>query len=408
MLDLGRQRGRAVGIQDRGRLAEAGRNSSGDHLHSSARTGSVVREHEGTATRIQSDHRGDWAGALTLVPGVRRSWFQAAKSLTEILDGVAEVALAASSGDGQGAVSLSKAQWDASRLQVGRSDLPTAQTIRQRLRLSWPRTLELALTDPNRRATLRGQWEGRGSGSLGAGGRELAKASLAAVALDLGHIPTAAEYDSAVRRKESSRRRRKGGKAGESGRASLEATSALRLPSSSFVVSDFGRWSSAVEASGAEAGALPRQPRIIPPAEDTLDNFIEEYGILPAMSYFVEWCRRCDIPLPDDKQFSEVVTEVWKRRYLRGASMPQAPTRFKKCPPLPPQQPRVRRMRHRVTEEEMVASLRRYGELYLSPDHLPRQKDYSAACRKNPELIWPNAIRKFGKTFQEMCRSAGI
>ena len=224
---------------------------------------------EGPAARIRSDDRGAWTGALTLAPGVRRSWFRAERTLGETLDGVADVALAVCSGNHEKALSLSKAEWDAGRLKSGRSDLPTAQTIRQRLRLSWPRTVELAFADPYARATVLAHWSGAKADALGANGPALAKRTLCAVALRLGHLPAQFEYDEVVRQMGAASRRLKNARRREFRRSTLERTIPLRLPSSAFLAATFGTWSAAVVASGA-ADLLPEiTPTKPPSAADT-------------------------------------------------------------------------------------------------------------------------------------------
>lgn len=368
----------------------------------------TLPQDERPATRIGSDLRGAWASALTLTPAVRRSWFRPTKTPAEILDGVADVAILACAGNRERASAISKSSWDAARLSFGRQDLPTAQTIRQRLHLSWTRTVQLALTDPSRRTTLLGQWDGSRVGPLGNDGPELAKRTMTAVALRLGHIPTSFEYDVGAKQLGMASRRRKNSRGAEAPRSSRSQAIPLRLPSSVYQVEVFESWPGAIEASGA-GRLFPRSgKREIPLATDTLDEFIEKYGILPAQTYFVEWCRRMDIPIPAGRRWSDIVDEVWRRRCGRGAATPMTRTLSRNCPPLPATLPKLRRFRHGISFEEALASLRRYGALYLEPASLPRQKHYMAACRRDRQLIWPQTFGKFGKTFHEMCREAGI
>lgn len=363
---------------------------------------------EGPAARIRSDDRGAWTGTLTLAPGVRRSWFRAERTLGEILDGVADVALAVCLGNHENALSLSKAEWDAGRLKSGRSDLPTAQTIRQRLRLSWQRTLELAFADPHARATVLAHWSGAKADALGANGPALAKRTLCAVALRLGHLPARFEYDEVVRQMGAASRRLKNAQRREFSRSTLERTIPLRLPSSTFLAATFGTWSAVLAASGA-ADQLPEiTPTKPPSAADTLDHFIDVYGVVPAATYFEKWCRRMDIPLPDTKLWSEVVLEVWRRRYERGVPTPSNRTLSRDCPPLPDPVTRERRHRHQITMEDTLASLRLYAYLYLESTSLPRANHYRAACLRDRRLVWPGDFRRFGLTFQEMCQRAGI
>jgi hypothetical protein len=311
------------------------------------------------------------------------------------LDGVADVALVAASGDPRVAVAFSKSAWDRARRDQSRTNLPSAEAVRQRFGLAWRRILELALTDRSRRTKLLGQWDGAHFAGWGPTGSEEALRAVRAVAIRIGHAPTPFEYDEAARAMEAESRRRR-------------ASRPLLLPRSVYIVNQFESWGAALQAASLELNPSPPVPERPPALVDTLDQFIEEVGFLPNSAYFLEWCRRQDIPTARlVGGWASVVADVRRLRTVRGASTPEHATRPKDLPPLPNAVPRVRRMAFRHSREAIITSLRRYGELHLPPGDMPRQKHYLAACRKDPKLIWPSAMTGHGR-FHELCLEAGI
>jgi hypothetical protein len=354
--------------------------------------------HAGPATRIQSDHRGCWTGALTpgagLAPAPHPGRFVARLGLSVVLDGVAAVAFSAAAGDRDQALIVSKAAWDRARLAQERRDLPTADAISKRLRLSWSRTVALALTDASRRTTLLGQWDSPHSAEWGDDGRESAVRTLKAVAARIERIPTPFEYDYEVRAIELEGQPRK-------------AWKPLRLPLSKYVLSTFGSWPVALEAAGLALDPVRQRRHPAPPLVESLDRCVDEVGVLPTSRYFREWCARLDIPRPRIREWTALVDEVRSRRQSRGAAMPDSATSAKDSPPLPPRAVRHRRAAFMRPREEVLASLQRYGKLHLPPGEMPRQRHYLLACRQDPELIWPTQISRKGR-FHELCREAGI
>lgn len=342
--------------------------------------------------------RSAWAQALTaasgLAPARASGRFVSPISLGHLLDGVAEVARAAAGGDPSKVRTVSKRSWDQARLRHQGHDLPSAEAVRKRVRFPWGRVLELALSDRSDRPRLMGQWDPSHTEGWGDSGPDLALRTLRTVALRRGSAPTPFEYDVAVDSLEADSAKRKG--------------EPLLLPSSVYVLSRFSTWSAALQESGLEAPPRlkPRHPAVA--LADSLDAFVDEFGVLPTSKYFLEWCRRRDIPTTRVKiGWPNVVAELRKARDSRGVSTPKVSTASKCLPPLPPPVPRRRRMAFSHSREEVLASLRRYGDLYLVPGTLPRQRHYMAACRRDRDLVWPNAIGRYGR-FHDVCREAGI
>ena len=368
------------------------------HLHL-ADLREILERDEGPAAQIRADHRGDWADELIpdvgLAPTRRRGRFNATIGPGSLLDSVAEVALAAACGDPSVAVTISKSAWDRARNDQSRTNLPSAEAVRKRFGLAWRGILELALTDRSQRTKLLGQWDGSHFAGWGPTGPEEALRAVRAVAIRIGHAPAPFEYDEVARAMEAESGRRRTGRP-------------LLLPRSVYVVNEFKSWSVALQEAGFEPRpGHPRSARVAPLVE-TLDQFIEEVGFLPNSAYFLEWCRRRDIPTARlVGGWAGVVADVRRLRAARGASTPEHATRPKDLPPLPNPVPRVRRMAFRHSREAIIASLRRYGELHLPPGGMPRRKHYLAACQKDPKLIWPSAMTGHGR-FHDLCLQAGI
>lgn len=354
---------------------------------------------EGPAAQIRADLRGAWADGLIPKVGTtpirQRGRFVSAIGPGSLLDGVAEVALGAAAGDLSAAAKVSKSAWDKAREDLRRADLPSAEAIRQRLGLPWQRTLELALTDRSLRARLRGQWNGTHFAGWGPTGSEAALRAMKSVAIRIGHAPTPFEYDEAARVMETDGGRRR-------------TSRPLLLPRSVYIINEFKSWNAALEAAGLEPVTKRASAERVASATEALDQFVQEFGCIPGSSYFLEWCRRKDIPTPRlVGGWASLVAEVRRRRAARGAATPEHATRRDDLPPLPDQMPRVRRMAFRHSREAILASLRRYGELHLPPGEMPRRRHYLAACRKDPRLIWPNAMTSHGR-FHGLCQEAGI
>ncbi|MDA8332595.1 MAG: hypothetical protein M0027_15600 [Candidatus Dormibacteraeota bacterium] len=310
-----------------------------------------------------------------------------------VLDAVAEVALLASDGDASGAQAVSKSAWDAALLKSQISCVPSAEAIRKRFAMPWRRVLRLAFTDPSLRPRLLGQWDGSHFAGYGSGGRDLAIRALQAVSLRLGHAPAPIEFDLAVQAMEARRSLRRSG---------------VLLPRSQYIANQFSSWDGALAACNLQPPQAPPPRHPVVDRGSALDNFIDEYGVVPPIHYFEEWCRRLDIPTKRRRAgWKELVAQVRGNRAARGAATPAIISRGRSLPPLPEPLPRRKRVPHRYTREEVLASLRRYGELYLPAGVLPRQKHYLAMCREDQDLIWPASVGRFGP-FHAMCREAGI
>jgi hypothetical protein len=316
------------------------------------------------------------------------------QSLSLALDHFSGVMTTTVAGNREQALTISKAAWDRERQSHERTDLPTADAISKRVCLTWRRTLALALADPSRRTTLLGQWDSSHAAEWGGDGPELAVRTLKAVAARIGRVPTPIEYDYEVRAIEMESHR-------------LQAWRPLRLPVSTYLVSEYGTWNAALTASGLQLPPAGQRRHPTPTLAESLDHCIEEVGVLPTSEYFLEWCARMDIPTPRFCRWAAVVDEVRSLRQSRGAATPDEATPARSSPPLPAAVPRRRRAAFLHSREEVLVSLQRYGALHLPPGELPRQRHYLLACRQDPELIWPASITRRGR-FHDLCREAGI
>ena len=354
---------------------------------------------EGPAARIRADHRDGWTGHLTpevgLAPARSRGRFVSRHRPGSLLDEVADVALTAASGDFGRARAMSKASWDRARADQGRVALPSAEAIRKRFGVGWDRVLALALAERSHRTKLIGQWDGSHFAGWGPQGPDDAIRLLRTVALRIGHTPTPFEYDEESRVIEATSARRRTGRP-------------LLLPRSVYLLSIHKSWDAALGEAGLEPRPSSPAPPPAPSLSLTLDHFIDEFGVLPNSGYFLEWCRRMDIPATRiSGGWAAVIAEVRSIRSARGALTPEHLSRTEHLPPLPDPLPRVRRVVFRHSREAILDSLRRYGMIHLPPGAMPRQKHYMAACRKDRQLIWPGHFTRFGR-FHDLCLEAGI
>ena len=261
--------------------------------------------------------------------------------------------------------------------------------------LPWDRVVELALAERSRRPALLGHWGSAHLAGWGADGPTRALRALRAVAVRLGRVPTPFEYDHTAQALAMESQRRTVGRP-------------LLLPSSAYVLSVYGTWQAALQDGGLEPRPPAPVPRGAPSLADSLDAFIEEFGVLPSSGYFLEWCRRLDIPTTRVRGgWATVVTQVRDARVRLGVAMPAGATAAKHLLPLPAPQPRQRRIPFRHSRAAILASLRRYGARHLAPGALPRQKHYLVACRTDAGLIWPGRFSRHGR-FHDLCREAGI
>jgi len=368
------------------------------HLRLAALYG-ILGSDEGPAAQIRADHREVWTVHLTpdvgLAPPRSRGRFVSRQRPGSLLDDVADVALTATSGDSDRARAMSKATWDRARTEQGRLALPSAEAIRKRFGMGWGRVMVLAMAERSHRTSLIGQWDGSHFAGWGAEGPHDAIRVMRTVALRIGHAPTAFEYDEESRVIEARSARRRTGRP-------------LLLPRSVYLLSVHKSWDAALREAGLEPRPRPPAPPPAPSLSRALDQFIDEFGVLPNSGYFLEWCRRMDIPTTRiSGGWAAVVTEVRGIRSARGEPTPEHARRTKSLPPLPDPLPRVRRMAFRHSRDAILDSLRLYGRVHLPPGAMPRQKHYMAACRKDRQLIWPGHFARFGR-FHDLCLEAGI
>jgi hypothetical protein len=317
--------------------------------------------------------------------------FAARHTTHELLDGVAEVALAAS----VPARSISKAAWNQSRDDLGRTDLPTADPIRRRLGVSWPLVLKLAFTAAAKRSRVLGNHTQRPDFK---GDDETICSGLRMVAHRVKEPLDRLTYDFERIKLDEERARR--------GRPPLH------LPHSDTIVKRLRSWVNACKLAGVEAARpVPPPTTRARPAVETLDEFISQTGLLPYRRWFEQWCRAKDIPLGRDaRQWDEVVAAVRVRRSARGEKTPFEPATRASLPPIPEHERVGRsgaRRPKRRTREEGLASLRRYKRRHLKAGQEPRQKHYYLVAKKDRELLAGSTIVKFGR-FQDLCREAGI
>jgi hypothetical protein len=317
--------------------------------------------------------------------------FVAAQTMHQLLDGVAEVATAASAKPR----SISKSTWNASRATLNRLDLPTADAIRRRVGLPWSTVLLIAFTEPARRSRRLGTMRQRADFK---GDDEMLFAGLRLVAHRVRKPLDRLTYDVEIAKVDAERVRR--------GRRPLN------LPHSETVVKRLKSWVRACERAGIE----PSQPTPPPhtrarPAVELLDEFISKTGLLPSGRWFEQWCRASDIPLGRDaRQWNNLVAAVRAVRASRGDETPGKAATRSELPPIPTRsgigRSSTRRPKRR-TREEALDSLRLYAARHLAGGQEPRQKHYYACASKDRELLAGSTLVRLGR-FQDLCREAGI
>jgi len=314
-----------------------------------------------------------------------------------VLDGVAAVALAASGGDPTQARRLTKHAWTRARGMVPMGTLPGAETVRQRVGLTWSETLALALRPVESRPTFVGQRDGSVRGRWGELGDQVALRVLRSAAAELGHPPTAVAYDALVRRLEAESLR-------------WRRAAPLRLPRSTLVLQRFDTWESALAIAGLVASprSMPSRVKPVPSLVDTLDRCIDATGVLPVSQYVLAWAACVDIPVGRRAtSWASVVKAVRAQRSARGVATPDAPTAARDCPPLPAPVRRRRRCTFRHTRQDVLESLRQYAAQNLRDGRPPRRRDYLAAAQRDPLLLAASVLQRHGG-FQTLCREAGI
>ena len=320
---------------------------------------------------------------------------EAALGFHDRLDAVAEIALAAAGGDTDRARTISKQRWDRQRTFLRRFDLPTAETIRQSLRASWTRVLDVAFAEAGDRAGVlhRLQSETRASDPVPAPGVVLVDdaRALRAVAHRLGRSPSEIEYERVARELDDERVRK-------------HDPLPIRLPASNTIREHFESWAAALRAA-----ELPPPRQVSALAGDdpvaVLDEFLDAHDFLPVRAYFRHWAALRGYRLArrfHASSFAAIIEEVRVRRAARGRPTPTATLRIKRSPAL---RPRVARTPY--SDADRLEALRHYAAIYLRPGQSPLAKHYQACSARDSKLMAFHVLTKSGR-FQDLCRQAGI
>jgi hypothetical protein len=335
-------------------------------------------------------------------PAASGARFKPRQTFHELLDCVRDVAIAAAGGDRSAAAQLSQGKWDRQRVLMGRLELPTAESVRQRLRkgCSWARTLEVALAPANARLLLLNRLQSapvaHDDASPVQGVRLLSdRSALRSVSNVLHHSPSQVEYDVVATSLNRQNRRK---------RTAVQ----LRWPVTESVRQHFPTWADALSAAG-----LPPRPgshAAITTGRDpvdVLDHFIAENGFLPVGTYFHAWARQQQIPLPrasKQQAFSTYVAKARARRDARGVWTPSKPLRTRHCPTLRSPAPR-----DPYTHADRLRALQRFAASREHPGTPPTVSEYQAASPQDPALMAFHTLTQDGRfTFQELCYEAGI
>ena len=328
--------------------------------------------------------------------------FKARQSFHDLLDGVRDIAIAATGGDASAAAHLSQGKWNRQRVLMGRLELPAAESVRQRMRkgCSWARTLELALAPTSQRMVLLNRLQSaplaQGDNAQLHGIRLLSdRTALRSVFNVLHRSPSQVEYHAVAR---------------ELDRQHFRKWNALRTrrPSMESIRQHFASWPAALSAAG-----LPPQSAshaTITTGKDPvdiLDRFIDENGFLPVEKYFLAWAREQAIPLPrapNRKAFSAYVAQVRARREARRVWTPSQPMRRRNCPLLDPPG-----RRSPYTRDDRLRCLQRYGAHLSQTGRQPTARSYRAASARDPELMaYETLVQRGQLKFQDLCHEAGI
>jgi hypothetical protein len=261
---------------------------------------------------------------------------------------------------------VSKREWDAVREEAGFPDMPKAESVRQKLRIThWRTVLTVVFMPAEQRRQGLGTYVkrvsayGRGAALPGLvatpvereqierllaeddlpelpmegvpledepepNGHRLSGPSkvvvlitsraLRTVIFRAGHSPAAKEYDIEVRQLEDARRR--------------EKLPPLGFPTSDSIVKKYGSWQGAFEACGLEPPVpfrqLPGAPLI-----DVIDACIDLWEVLPSYKQVLAFAKACDIALEyrGDDPWDVTLARVRQGRAGRGLETPERPTR---------------------------------------------------------------------------------
>jgi hypothetical protein len=322
--------------------------------------------------------------------------FRSEQGYHGVLDAVAEVVRVACANDEP--MPIGRRRYDSARAALD-NGAPSAQALSKRFGMPLASVIEIALAPAhNRVAEIGADKSAQVSDEMPT---DLMLKALCAAHRDLGTIPGAYEYDTWADHFLSGRRR-----------AGLLA---FWLPHSVTITSRLGSWDHALRQAGllAPEAEMPRWPAHAPTAPsvlESLDACIEEIGVLPGMSYFLEWCRRKDIPVGGNlTPWRNIVECVRVLRAARGASTPGRAVPARWAPALPKQtaiKKRGRARREYWTRDACLEALVYYGKTYLKGQE-PRQRHYRARAKGNENLPSPSTLQKQGR-FQDLCREAGL
>ena len=310
--------------------------------------------------------------------------------------------MAATGSDRTAAAQLSQGRWNRQRVVMDQLELPTAKSVRQRLRkgCSWARTLEVALAPASARLLLLNRLQStpdaHDDASPVQGVRLLSdRTALRSVFNVLRHSPSLVEYDVVATSLNRQSRRK---------RTALQ----LRWPATKTIKQHYPTWADALSAAG-----LPPRPgshAAITTGRDpvdVLDQFIDENGFLPVGTYLRAWVRQQQIHLPrapKQQAFSTYVAKARARRDARGVWTPSKPLRSRHCPALDPPA-----ARDPYTHADRLRALQRFAASRQHPGTPPTSSEYQAASANDPALMAFHTLTQDGRfTFQELCYEAGI
>lgn len=328
----------------------------------------------------------------------RRGRFTSSLTVPELLEAVARVAQAAAK-NGQDPANLTKRIWDTARVLSG-EDLPQAETIRQRLRLSWEAVLTCALLPPEDRGIyLRNRDDPDWGINFGELTPEYLSRILQAAALRLpaGSFLSALAYDRIIEDLEAE------------ARASRHAEPS-RHPRSVGILARFGGdWEKALANAGLPVPPKqqPSPNRVeIPAMVEALEKVVIALGgKLPNRNYFQAWCAIKGIPLRSRPGWwATTVAELRKQRAAAGLTTPERVSPYRDLPALPARAEKNRSIKW--NRESVIEALRLYAHYHQS-GRWPSEHDYQTKAVGNPDLPSLAALQRHGP-FSALCKEAGI
>lgn len=307
----------------------------------------------------------------------------------EVLDGLADLIRT------QGGVAVSVRAFNEARGALV-PPLPSAQAICARLGVPWPRVRELALLNAPERAQALGHQ--LAASHPNTPDDALLLRVLRAAAMSTGQPLAGDGYDRLRPQLE---------------RSLAQSACTLDLPHSATLVARFGSWDAVLTWAGLEVptGGLPA-PKRARPAVELLDEFIDEYGLIPPSSWFPEWCRLNGIPRGRDaRRWTQVVADTRAAREARGAETPDRLARLEELPPLPtpgaPQRLVPEGPHGGYSREQVLVSLRRYASEHLPASGRATWRHYRSCATGDAFMVPGGCLSPHGR-FQDLCREAGV